>query len=412
MPRPKTLAGIDVGTTKICVCIAEVADDGITVLGTGVCRSEGLQKGVVVNLTRTVNAVKAAIERAEREAGHTVESVWVSAGSHFIKGANTQVQTEIRGRNGKVCAEDLQRILELARRFELPPDYQLLHTLPQCYSLDQQEGVQDPLGMRGSRLTAHLHLVINANAVVENIINSINQAGVLVTEVVMQQLASSEAVLTPDEKELGCVLVDVGGGTTDIAVFNRNRIWHSEVIPLGGSLITKDVAIGLRAPLEEAESLKIRAGTVYPDSVAEEEVIEVREMGTGRLQAFSRRELCKIIEARCDEIILAIAHALRRAEVEPDLSCGIVMTGGGALMDGLIERTAEQLRMPVRLGRPLDYGERSEVSHPSYSTALGLLRFAAQRHRTPGPEAATSQGFWAGPKALADWFKRIFVERI
>lgn len=404
-------AGIDVGTTKICTCIAEVDDEQVEVLGTGTCRSEGLQKGVVVNLSKTISSVKTAIEKAEKEAGTVIESAWVSAGSQFIQGANAKVETEIRGRNGRVGPEDVQRVVEMAKSCSLPEDYQVLHTLPQVYRLDQQDGVLDPLGMTGNRLGASIHVVINANAVVDNIISAINRAGVVVNEVVMQQLASAEAVLTRDEKELGCILVDIGGGTTDIAVFLRGRVWHSEVVPVGGSLITKDIALGLRAPLDEAEQLKIRSGTVYPQSVAEEEIVQISEMGTGRLQSFSRRSLCQIVEARCDEIITAVAHVLRRAGVQPDLSSGIVMTGGGALMEGFVDRAAEQLKMPVRLGRPLGFGDRREVTHPSYSTALGLLRYAADKKNCNLKESV-GPSLLARPKAAAEWLKSLFYERI
>lgn len=412
MARKKwSTAGIDVGTTKICTCIAEVDGDRVEVLGTGVCRSEGLQKGLVVNLSKTIASVKSAIEKAEKEAGTVIESAWVSVGSQFIRGTNSQAETEIRGKNGRVTREDVQRVVELARAFELPEDYQVLHTLPQVFRLDQQEGVLDPLGMTGHRLSVSAHVVVNANAVVDNVTSAINRAGVVVREVVMQQLASGEAVLTPDEKELGCVLVDIGGGTTDIAVYHRGRIWHSEVIPMGGSLITKDIALGLRAPMEEAEQLKIRSGSVFPHSVAEEEIVQISEMGTGRLQSFSRRSLCQIVEARCDEIILAVAHTLRRAGVQPDVSCGIVMTGGGALMDGLVERAAEQLGMPVRLGRPLGFGDRRELIHPSYSTALGLLRYAVDKEGSLAG-FTTRPNLFTRPWAATEWVKSFFLERI
>ncbi len=404
-------AGIDVGTTKICTCIAELDGERVEVLGMGVCRSEGLQKGVVVNLSKTIASVRSSIEKAEKEAGSVIESAWVSAGSQFIRGTNAQAETEIRGKNGRVSRDDVERVVNLARAFELPDDYQVLHTLPQVFRLDQQEGVLDPLGMTGQRLSVSVHVVVNANAVVENVINAINRSGVVVRGAVMQQLASAEAVLTADEKELGCILVDIGGGTTDIAVYHRGRIWHSEVLPVGGNLITKDIALGLRAPMEEAEQLKIRSGSVFPQSVAEEEVVQISEMGTGRLQSFSRRTLCQIVEARCDEIIVAVAHVLRRAGVQPDLSCGIVMTGGGALMDGLVDRAAEQLGMPVRLGRPLGFGERWEMGHPAHSTALGLLRYALEKENGETGEPVRPN-LLTRPRAATEWLKSFFFERI
>jgi cell division protein FtsA len=413
MSKKKWLtAGIDVGTTKICCCIAEIEGDGIEVLGSGWCPSKGLRKGVVVNLSETIQSIKTSLETAESEAGTVVESAYVSVGGRFIRSANTRAETEVRGKNGRVAPEDIVRALDIVRDFELPSDYEILHALPQDFILDDQEGVVDPLGMSGHRLAVNLHLVLNATAVVQNIVNAINRAGVVVNAVVMQQLASAEAVLTADEKELGSVLVDIGGGTTDISVYNQGKIWHSEVVPLGGTLITKDIAIGLRAPLEEAEKLKIRMGTVFPSAVPEEEVIEIGEMGTGRTQSFPRRELCRIIEARCEEILQSTDHVLRRAGVEPDLNCGVVFTGGGALMQGLVEKAENILGMPVRLGYPTHFqGKARESFGPAYSTGLGLLRYAMAQQQNELARIARSN-LPARPRATREWLKNLFFERV
>lgn len=378
MSKKKWLAaGIDVGTTKICCCVAEIENGTTQVIGSGWCPSKGIKKGMVINLSDSIASVKRSLAKAEQNANSVIASAFVSVGGRFIRSRNASAQTEVRGKHGRVSAEDIGRAVSEAKEMDVPPEYQLIHVLTQGFRLDEQEGVSDPLGMSGNRLGVSLHLVFNATAVVENIVSAVNKAGVVVNGVVMQQLASAEAVLTEDEKDLGAVLIDIGGGTTDISVYKQGTIWHSEVLPMGGSLITKDIAIGLRAPMQDAEQLKIEMGSADPESVPNEEMVEINEMGTGRNQTFSRKLLCQIVEARCDEILGAAAEVLRRGEVQRDLTSGVVLTGGGSLMRGLVDKAEEVLEMPVRLGYPVNIESKNpDVYHPAYSTALGLLKYA------------------------------------
>ena len=257
------IAGIDVGTTKICSAVARSNGNGIEILGTGWAPSRGLKKGIVVNLSETIESIKISIEEAEKQSQTAVETAYVSVGGMHIRGMNCSGQTTVRNKNRKITEEDIRRAVTVARSREIPKDHQVIHILTQNFEVDGQPGVDNPIGMTAHELSVHLHLVLNASAIVQNIVNAVNHAGVLVKGVVMQQLASAEAVLSPDEKELGTVVIDIGGGTTDVAIYVQGSIWYSEVLPLGGDVITKDIAIVLRVPLQEAEQLKREASTVF-----------------------------------------------------------------------------------------------------------------------------------------------------
>jgi len=375
--KRRLLAGIDVGTTKICATIAELDDKNIEILGTGLSPSRGLSKGIVVNLSETIESVRDSLEQAEKQSDTVVESAFVSVGGTFLRSVNSSGRTEVKGKNGEVTLEDIGRAVADAQRFDIPEEYEIIHVLTQSFKLDGHNGIINPVGMTGRNLSVNLHLVLNAAAVVQNIVNAINKAGVVVNGVVMQQLASAEAVLTEDEKELGTILVDIGGGTTDVAAYVQGSIRHSQVIPMGGSLITKDIAIGLKAPLDEAEELKRHMANVFPESVPEEEIIEVGEVGTGHQRTMSRRMLCEIVQARCDEILTALRKIIKRMGVQSDLLTGVVLTGGGSLLDGLVERTEQFLEVPVRLGYPINIVTPDhETYHPAFSTGLGLLKYA------------------------------------
>jgi len=374
--KKKLVAGIDVGTTKICSTCARTENHKIEILGTGWAPSRGLKKGIVVNLSETVESIRASLEEAEKQSQMVIESAYVSVGGAYIRGINSTGETEVHGKAGEITRDDVNRAVTAATSLDVGEDYQVIHVLTRDFNVDGHEGVVDPLGMNGRHLSVSMHLVLNASSVVNNIVNAINKAGVLVNGVVMQQLASAEAVLSSDEKELGTVLVDIGGGTTDIAVYNQGSIWHSVVLPLGGDLITKDIAIGLKAPLEEAEQLKRSVGSVFPESVPAEELIEVSEVGSGSRRTLSRRRLCQIIQARCDEIIKGVETTIRQVGVQKELVTGVVMTGGGSLLDGMTDRTEQMLGMSVRVGYPVNVLSHDHSAfHPAYSTSLGLLRY-------------------------------------
>jgi cell division protein FtsA len=409
--KKKVITGIDVGTTKICSVCARVEDQKIEILGTGWAASRGLKKGIVVNLTETVDSVKASLEEAEKQAQIVVQSAYVSVGGAYIRGINSAGETEVHSKDGEITGEDVHRAVTAAASLDLGEDYQVIHRLTRDFNVDGHGGVINPLGLNGHHLSVSMHLVLNASAVVQNIVNAINRAGVLVDGVVMQQLASSEAVLSSDEKELGTILVDIGGGTTDIALYNRGSIWHSEVLPIGGDLVTKDVAIGIRAPLQEAEQLKRSAGSVFPESVPEEELVEVTEVGSGRRRTLSRRRLCEIIQARFDEILKAVEKTFQEVGLDKKLVTGLVMTGGGSLLDGVVDRAEQTLGLSVRVGYPVNVIDHdSPVFHPAYSTALGLLKYTQSVQSPVVAKPVAGQG--ARPRDTRITMKSWLLEKI
>ena len=379
--RKKTLVGVDVGTTKICSAIARIEQEELRVSGVGVSPSNGLKKGVVVNLTETIESVKRSLDQAERDARVGVDSVFVSVGGVHVQGLNRSGKTDIRSKSGEVGKEDISRALADARAIQLPRDYEIIHMLTQGFAVDGQGHTKDPLGLVGRRLSVNLHLVLNAAAALQNVVNAVNKVGVGVNAVVMQQLASAEAVLTEDEKELGVILLDIGGGTTDFAFYRLGTIWESAVLPMGGDLVTKDIAIGLKVALEDAERLKKEHGTVFPERVDSEAVLEIREIGTGRPQNLLYQDLCRVIEARCREILSEARKLADQIHTRRELLTGVVITGGGSLLDGLAEQAEEILEMPVRIGYPMPMESETELAFdPSHATALGLLRFALEMH--------------------------------
>jgi len=412
MPKKtQILAGIDVGTTKICSTCARTVGDRVEILGTGWAPSRGLKKGVVVNLSETIDSIRHSLEEVEKQSNAAVESAFVSIGGAFIRAVNSEGQTDVRSRSGEITEEDVERAIAAASSMEVPEEYQVIHKLTRSFTVDGQNGIVNPLGMSGRQLSVSLHVVMNASPVVQNIVNAINKAGVLVDGVVMQQLASAEAVLSEDEKEIGTILVDIGGGTTDVAVYSQGSIWHSEVLPMGGTMITKDIAIGLKIPLQEAEELKREAGCVFPESVPPEELIEVSEVGSGRRRTMSRRRLCEIIQARCDEILGAIAQVISRVGVQSDLVTGVVMTGGGSLLDGLVNRAEQLLGMSVRVGYPINVVPREHRAfHPAYATCLGLLRYTRDVQGRVPLNGRPMRG--GRPMGAAERVRSWFLERI
>lgn len=388
--RKRTLAGIDVGTTKICSVIARIGKEGFRVSGVGVTPSSGLKKGIVVNLTETIESVKRSLDQAEQDAQVAVDSVFVSVGGVHVQGLNRAGRTEIRSKTGEVGKEDISRALDDAKSIQLPRDYEIIHMLTQGFTVDGQGHTKDPLGLVGRRLSVNLHLVLNAAAALQNVVNAVNKVGVGVNGVVMQQLASAEAVLTEDEKELGVILLDIGGGTTDFAFYRLGSIWESAVLPMGGDLVTKDIAIGLKMTLEEAERLKKNQGTVFPERVDEEAVLEIREIGTGLPRSLLYRDLCRVIQARCREILLEVRKLVDGIHMRREMLTGVVLTGGGALLDGLAEQAEEILEMPARVGYPMSMESEKELAFdPSHATALGLVRYATDMH---GPGSGNGAG--------------------
>lgn len=379
--KTNIIAGIDVGTTKICTLIGRFDENRLLkILGHGFAESRGLRKGVVVNLGETVKSIRRSVEEAEARAQLAVQSVYVGLGGAHVSGVNDSGAVEVRGRNSEITAEDMRACIEEAGRADRGADREIIHILPQEFVVDGQQGIENPLGMVGHRLQANIHTVSSCAAVTQNLVNAVNKAGIVVLKTVMQQLASGESILSSDEKDLGAVVLDIGGGTTDLAYYRDSAIWHSEVFPIGGNHFTKDIAVGLRTPIHHAERLKRTLGCALPSMVPREEMIEVPGVGGRPLRTVPRELLCEIIQARAEEAFNLIAHSIRHCTQGRELVGGVVLAGGGALLEG-IEVLAEQIfRLPVRIGFPIGIeAVDSQLCSPIYATAVGLLLFGRQQ---------------------------------
>jgi cell division protein FtsA len=388
MRKTQIVAGVDVGTTKVCVLIGELTPGGVDIVGIGQHPSRGLRKGMVVNIDSTVEAIKRAVADAEQMAGVEVDSVYTSIGGGHIGGINSQGVVAVQGRTREVAAADVARAIEVARDVNLPPDREILHVLTQAFSVDDQDGIREPIGMLGSRLGVEVHLVTGAVTAVQNVVRSVNRAGLTVKDLVLQPLASAESVLTPDERDLGVAVIDVGGGTTDVALFRENAVWHTAVIPLGGDHITNDIAVGLRTPPADAEELKKNLGCAQTALTLEDETVEVPSIGGRKPRVLSRQTLSRIIQARVEEIFALVARGVRQAGLEDAATAGIVVTGGTAVMEGLPELAESIFDLPVRRGLPKWIGGfYDQVERPMYATAVGLVLHGARRERQAGATA-------------------------
>ena len=374
------IVGLDIGTSKVVAVVAEVLPDGRhEVIGLGQHESKGLKKGVVVNIEATIASIQAALEEAELMADCKIRTVYTGiAGSH-IRSFNSRGMVAIKDK--EVTAADVARVIETARAVNIPTDQQFLHTVSQEFVVDNQEGVREPIGMSGIRLEVKVHIVTGAVSAVQNIVKCIRRCGLEVSDLILQPLASADAVLTEDEKELGVVLIDIGGGTTDIAVFTEGAIRHTAVIPIAGDQITNDIAMALRTPTLEAEEIKIRHGVAKQILVDSSETIEVPGLGDRGPRTLSRQMLAAVIEPRVEELFVLALQVVRESEFEEVLSSGVVLTGGTALMPGIAELAEEIFLKPVRIGVPQYNGQLADVvKSPRYSTAHGLLAEAKKQY--------------------------------
>ncbi len=413
MSDNEIIAGLDLGTTKVCAIVAEVTDDGLDIIGIGSVPSKGLRKGVVVNIESTVHAIKAAIDQAETMAGVEIASVYAGiAGSH-VRGINQEGVAAIATR--EVSDEDVRRVLEQAKAIPLPGDRQVIHVLPQEYIVDDQDGIREPVGMSGVRLEARVHLVTAANAAAQNIIKCCERCDLHVAEVVLEPLASAHAVLSEDEKEIGVVLIDIGGGTTDLIIHVDGAVVHTSVIPIGGINLTNDIATGLRTPMAEAERIKIKYGCAATSMVDEDETIEVPSVGGRPPRVLPRAVLCDIIEPRVEEIFQAAHHVIAETGFADMLASGVVITGGTTLLDGMPELAEQILGLPVRRGGPIGIGGLLDVvKSPAYSTGVGLVKYGASRlrqapvivDRVPLKVPKGAEDGWGG--RLGQWFREVF----
>ena len=373
--EPGMIVGLDIGTSKIVAIVGEVNEDNeLEIIGIGMHPSRGLKKGVVVNIESTVQSIQRAVEEAELMAGCQIHSVYAGiAGSH-IKSMNSHGIVAIKER--EVVEGDVDRVIDAARAMAIPADQKVLHVLPQEFIIDNQEGIREPIGMSGVRMEAKVHLVTGAVSAAQNIVKCIERCGLQADDIILEQLASSYAVLTEDEKELGICLIDIGGGTTDIAVFTEGAIKHTAVIPIAGDQVTNDIAIAMRTPTQYAEEIKIKYACALRQLTNPDEVIEVPSVGERAPRRLARQTLAEVVEPRYEELMSLVQAELRRSGYENLIAAGIVLTGGSSKMEGVIELAEEVFHMPVRLGVPQYVsGLIDVVRNPIYATGVGLLLF-------------------------------------
>lgn len=407
--REELIVGLDLGTTKMCAVVGEVTPEGIDIVGVGTHPSIGMRGGVVVNIDQTVHSIRKAIEEAELMAGCEINTVYAGVAGTHVQSVNSHGVIAVKSR--EVTQPDIDRVLDAAKAIALPFDRQILHVLPQQFIVDDQEGIQEPLGMSGVRLEAKVHIVTGASSAIQNIIKCCSRAGLQVQEVIMESLASSESVLDSDEKQLGVALVDMGGGTTDIAVFLDQAIRYSAVVGLGGNHVTSDISVGLRTSMDEAEKIKKTYGCSLVERVNPQDVIEVSTVGGQKPRQLSHSILAEIIEARVEEILKIVEWELVRSGYVESLNAGVVLTGGVALLPGIRELAERVFDMPVRIGIPYRFGGLGDVvQNPIYATATGLILYGWKNGRgTIIPAASAKSGkpnvFKRLLESIVHWFK-------
>jgi len=407
--RDNLIVGLDIGTTKICAIVGNLTEDGLDIVGIGTSPSKGLRKGVVINIESTVSSIKKAIEEAELMAGCEIKSVYAGIAGGHIKGFNSQGVIAIKNR--EVSPEDVKRVIEAAKAIAIPMDREVIHILPQEFIIDDQDGIREPLGMSGVRLEAKVHIVTGAVASAQNIVKSCNRAGLEVADIVLEQLASSEAVLSADEKELGVALVDIGGGTTDIAIFVDGAIKHTSVLSLGGNHLTNDIAVGLRTPMAEAERIKQKYGCCLSSLVGKDETIEVPSVGGRKPRILSRQLLCEILEPRVEEIFTLVNREIVKSGLEDLIASGVVITGGSTILEGMPELAEQIFNLPVRRGLPQRIGGLTDVvNSPVYATGVGLVVYGSKNvgvHEFPTAQSDDTV-FRRVSRRMKEWFGEFF----
>jgi cell division protein FtsA len=405
MPKNGYVVGFDIGTKKIAAIIGEITEERkIEIIGIGSAESRGLRKGVVVNLEATVDAVKKAQEEAELMAGVAIDSAFVGISGAHIKSFNSRGVIAVSGKNREITREDIKRVIDQSKAVSIPPDREIIHIIPQEFVVDDQDGIKDPLGMSGIKLEVNVHIITGAITSVQNLKTCITRAGIEIEELVLNQIATSASILTHDEMELGVGLIDIGGGTTEVAIFERGSLWYTSVIPIGGDNFTNDIAVGLRTPIPDAEKIKKRYGCVSTPLVEEQDTIEVPSVGRGKKpRVLSRQLLADIIQPRAEEIFRLVDNDIKRMGYEKSLNSGIVLTGGTALLDGLEEVAESIFDLPVRRGDPSGIGGLVDrVNTPDYATSVGLILYGYTKWKDRGFTKDRKKGFLIKFK---DWLK-------
>jgi cell division protein FtsA len=402
------IVGLDIGTTKICAIVGELTDEGIDIIGIGSHPSRGLRKGVVVNIESTVQSIQRAIDEAEAMAGTEITHVYTGIAGGHIKSFGGRGVVALKDR--EVRDADIARVIEQAKTVNIPVDREVIHVLPQEFIVDEQSGIKEPLGMTGARLEARVHIVTGAVTSAQNIVKCANRAGLNVADIVLQPLASSEAVLTEEEKELGVCLVDIGGGTTDIAIFQNGSIVHTAVIALGGNNLTNDIAMGLRTPMEQAERIKQKHGCALTAMVDKQEMIEVPSVGGREPRVMGRQILTEILEPRVEEIFQLVHHEIERNGFSELLASGVVITGGSTLLPGMPELAEEIMGVPVRRGVPRGIGGLVDVvKSPVYATGVGLVVYGAKNlDRRMFRIRESENVFKKVKRRMGEWLQEVF----
>ena len=405
MPKNNYIVGLDIGTKKTAAIIGEITEDKkIEIIGIGTTDSRGLRKGVVVNLEATVTAIKKAQEEAELMAGVEIDSAFVGISGAHIKSFNSRGVIAVSGKNKEITPEDIERVIDQSKAVSIPPDREIIHIIPQEFVVDEQDGIKDPRGMSGIKLEVNVHIVTSATTSVQNLKTCIERAGIEIERIVLNQIAASNSTLTHDEMELGVGMIDMGGGTTEVAIFERGSLWYTSIIPIGGDNFTNDIAVGLRTPIPEAERIKKKFGCVSSPPMDEEDTIEVPSMGRGKKpRILSRQLLADIIQPRAEEIFRLVDNDIKRMGYEKSLNSGIVLTGGTALLEGLEEVAEEIFDLPVRRGDPSGIGGLAErVNTPDYAASVGLILFGYDQLKEKTLSRDRKRSLWVKFK---EWLK-------
>jgi cell division protein FtsA len=401
MPKNNYIVGLDIGTKKTAAIIGEITEDKkIEIIGIGTTDS----RGVVVNLEATVNAIKKAQEEAELMAGVEIDSAFVGISGAHIKSFNSRGVIAVSGKNKEITPEDIERVIDQSKAVSIPPDREIIHIIPQEFVVDEQDGIKDPLGMSGIKLEVNVHIVTSATTSVQNLKTCIERAGIEIERIVLNQIAASSSTLTHDEMELGVGMIDMGGGTTEVAIFERGSLWYTSIIPIGGDNFTNDIAVGLRTPIPEAERIKKKFGCVSSPPMDDEDTIEVPSVGRGKKpRILSRQLLADIIQPRAEEIFRLVDNDIKRMGYEKSLNSGIVITGGTALLEGLEEVAEEIFDLPVRRGDPSGIGGLAErVNTPDYAASVGLILFGYDQWKEKTLSKDRKRSLWVKFK---EWLK-------
>jgi cell division protein FtsA len=407
-PSSNLIVGIDIGTSKVLAIVGEIGTDGeIEIIGVGHHPARGLRKGVVSNIESTVQSIQRAVEEAELMAGCQIYSVFAGIAGAHINSFNSHGVVAVR--DGEVTQGDIERVIDAAKAMAIPNDQRILHVLPQDFVIDGQDGIREPVGMSGVRMEAKVHMITGAVSAAQNIVKCIRRCGLEVDDIILEQVASSESVLTEDERELGVCMIDIGGGTTDIAIFSDGAIRHTAVIPIAGDQVTNDIAVAFHTPTPSAEELKKKYGCALAQLVDEDQLVETPSMGGRPPRTLSRQNLAEIIEPRVEELLLLVQAELRRSGFEELIGSGIVMTGGSSRMEGMIDLAEEIFHLPVRLGVPNYRGGLSEVvKNPIYATGIGLIQFGHANRSRINRISQEPVGFKALMERMKGWFSGSF----